>query len=319
MLVPTRRQTETPPKRIVGQALNQNPLAAIVTLATEEHLADLDVEIEVTEKYLKGLKAARRAGELIVRGEPSVTDAINAEIAVVVEIVSPKTEPAATPPAKTTEVAKKSAAEPVVTAKPVEVPPVKTTVKPTRVAMGTKPVTEAPPAVTDEAPASKIIRDIIARYPDYSIDQIADVARTRGLGQMGNTYLNATIYRVRNELKKAKEEKPAAPTPKPAPVVEDAPAGETDETPEKKNKSERTLPPKESPHRAAAELTLRKEVAEFLFKKGYAGAGELLKECGVSPRIVQEFMSHPWFEPHPLQKGSWRLTAAGKNEGLEGY
>lgn len=76
----------------------------------------------------------------------------------------------------------------------------------------------------------------------------------------------------------------------------------------------RALPPKDHPGRAEAEQKLRAVVVEFVFKRGLVSNGDLLTHCGVSPRIVNSFMTHPWFESH---MGKWRLTSQGKNEGVE--
>lgn len=59
---------------------------------------------------------------------------------------------------------------------------------------------------------------------------------------------------------------------------------------------------------------LRRAVAEYVFKKGLVSSGDIVRDCGVDAVIVNDFMNHPWFVSH-MQK--WRLTPAGKNEGID--
>lgn len=116
--------------------------------------------------------------------------------------------------------------------------------------------------------------------------------------------------------------RPAAPPPKPDPVPADDEDDDPDDTPiEPKEEPKarvlmpngRNLPPKDSPERAKAEKALREKVAMLVFKRGLATNGEIIQQCGVGARIINDFMTHPWFEKH-MEK--WRLTPAGKNEGL---
>lgn len=151
-----------------------------------------------------------------------------------------------------------------------------------------------------------VLRAVLTEFPAWSVDQVIVEAQKRGVTQ-GVGSIRSNIYNLKSRLKVEKE-KAAKPTPAPAPKPAPTQMSEHDEL----EKEATGLPPKDSPHRAEAELTLRKEIVEFVFKKGLAGVKELLDGCGLSPRICVEFMTHEWFERHT--DGRWRLSKAGKEQ-----
>jgi hypothetical protein len=157
---------------------------------------------------------------------------------------------------------------------------------------------------------SHVLRAILAEQPAWSNDQVIDEAKRRGVVQ-GDGTIRTNLYQIRTVLKK---EKPAEAKPAPAPKpVRTGPvtAAQKSEHAEKQEEAA-GLPPKDSPLRAEAELTLRKVVVEYLFKKGRANNGEIIRDCKVGPRIIGDFMTHEWFEQ--MADGFHRLTLAGKNQ-----
>jgi hypothetical protein len=64
------------------------------------------------------------------------------------------------------------------------------------------------------------------------------------------------------------------------------------------------------------ELELRKEVAEFLFKRGLATNAEIMNKCGIPSSRISDFMRHEWFE-YETRTQQWRLTSKGKQDGLD--
>lgn len=66
----------------------------------------------------------------------------------------------------------------------------------------------------------------------------------------------------------------------------------------------------------ADNLARRKQIAEYLWKRGRSSLGGIISDLHVPPRIVSRLMDHEWFE---LADGMYTLTIAGKNGGLDDY
>jgi hypothetical protein len=67
-------------------------------------------------------------------------------------------------------------------------------------------------------------------------------------------------------------------------------------------------------------LVLRQEIAKYIWRRGMAGGGDIMKDVpGVGPRNVTRLLLHPWFEVGDKINKRWSLTIKGKNEALEGY
>lgn len=250
-------------RRVVGKAIETNPVIAAIAQITPATLTDIAAEIETTENYLAGLKTMHHVGSValgLVQAAP----------------VRAEEEP---------EVAE------VVTAAP----------KPTE-----KPAAGAPaPTMT------AVLRAILAEHPDWANGDIINEAERRGVTQSVSV-IRTNLYQIKTAMKKAAEAppKPAPPAPKPAKVGPVTAAQKAEHA--EKQEEAAGLPPKDSPLRAEAELTLRKTVVEYLFKKGRANNGEIIRDCKVGPRIIGDFMTHEWFEQ--MADGFHRLTIAGKNQ-----
>lgn len=106
------------------------------------------------------------------------------------------------------------------------------------------------------------------------------------------------------------------PDPLPAvrvPDVED----ETEDEPETEDQpAPRIALKRTDPEFDTKLVQVRRQVAEFVFKKGLVSGREIMVAIKVAGPMIREITNHPWFERH---MDKWRLTAAGKNEGLEGY
>lgn len=258
-------RTNAPARRVVGKAIETNPLIAAIAQITPATLTDIAAEIKTTEEYLAGLRTMHQVGSVALGLAPAAP--------VAAEVVE---EP---------EVA--------------EVVP---------------PAAPAPPKPAGDAPVmAHVLRAILKEQPAWTNDQVIAEAVKRGLTQGVGT-IRTNLYLLRSKANRANKESKApakpAPAPKPAktgPIT----AAQKAEFAERQEEST-GLPPKDSPLRAEAELTLRKEVVEYVFKKGLASNGDLIRDCKVPARIVGDFMTHPWFEQHT--DGRHRLTPEGKNQ-----
>lgn len=269
------------PRRVVGKAIETNPLIAAVAKMTPDRLADIAEEIQTTEDYLAGLKAMHHVGTVALGlAAPPEKPAISVPVAALPEAAVIGGGPVR----KVVDVAEK--------------PPPRKVV-----------ATERPATVADKS-ATQVVREILTENPDMSAADVVAEVKRMGLPNSAGS-IRGIAYNVRSKLKDERKRDgrgAAKPPTRPEP--------EPDDEGENAGDAHGGLPPKDSPFRAEAELTLRKKVAEYVFKKGLVTSGEITRDCRVSPRIVNDFMDHPWFETH-MQK--WRLTAAGKNEGLEDF
>lgn len=270
----TRRKTsnalaviEPPkPKRVVGKAIETNPMIAAIATITPDKLDDIEQEIQATENYLAGLRVAHHVGSIALGRVPAAAP-VQAE---------PVEEPGQDDKFDIT----------------VEIP-----------APPAEPVAEKKDKGGEGPNLSATLRTILTAHPDWTNDQVITEAQKLGV-TAGVGSIRSNIYQVKSRLKLG--EKKDKPAPRPA----------AEATEEKNEGESEGLPPKDSPFRAEAEQTLRKKIAEYIFKRGLVSSGDLIRDCKVSPRIVNDFMNHPWFESH-MQK--WRLTTVGKNEGLEDF
>ncbi len=250
------------PARVPGRAIETNPLIALAAgVVTADQVAEMDDEIEATEKYLRNLKAIRAAA--------------NADAAEAV------------------------AAEPVAALPPPPAPKVVVTeVKPA--APAAKPAAPAAGKITDPAAVAAEIKSVLAEHPDWVTSRLVDLLLERGVARTKST-LTQAIYISRSAARKAAAEA-ALTTPAPT-----EPAA---------------LPHPDSPLLAAAILTRRKDVAEYVFKQGLAAVSQIMQGCKLSATEVAEVLNHEWFEQHQSKKpgdpqdGKWRLTRAGRDNGL---
>lgn len=272
------------PRRVVGQAIQTNPMIAAVAQLTPAGLDDIQEEIETTEKYLAGLRAMHAVGSAALGLiEPPPSGGVYIKPEVVIEQL-PAAEPDPDPVVEEAVAAVKEFAD-----KKVE------------------PRADGPSLTAT-------LRAILTESPDMETGAIVAEAKKRGVTATDSS-IRSNVYQVKSRIKIEKQKAagtPPAAKPAPTPAARPAPPKTPEDEPD--DKEFEGLPPKDSPHRAAAELTLRKTVAEYVFKKGLVAAGDIIRDCKVSPRIVNDFMNHPWFESH-MQK--WRLTIQGKNEGLD--
>lgn len=245
------------PARVPGRAIETNPLIALAAgVVTADQVAEMDDEIEATEKYLRNLKAIRAAA--------------NAEAAEAVAALPP-------PPAPNVVV---------------------TEVKPA--APAARPAAPAADKITDPAAVAAEVKAVLAEHPDWVTSRLVDLLLERGVARTKST-LTQAIYIARSAARKAAAEaKPTPPTP-PEPV---------------------RLPHPDSPLLAAAMLTRRKDVAEYVFKQRLAAVSQIMQGCKLSATEVAEVLNHEWFEQHQAKKagdpqdGKWRLTQAGRDNGL---
>lgn len=256
------------PRRVVGRAIDTNPIIAAIAQVTPDKLDDIAEEIKATESYLAGLRAMHHVGSVAL----GLTEPV--KTVVVPEVVEP------------------------------DVPMPEAVSKHIQDAIPRKDTPKATEKPKPAKSASRIVRDILVGNPEMSVADVIVEARRQGC-TVGDGSLRTLVYTIRSQVKNAQAKNNAKPT-QPKNEKDDEDVGDAAEG----------LPPKDSPFRAEAELTLRKKVAEYVFKKGLVASGDIIRDCKVSPKIVNDLMNHPWFESH-MQK--WRLTSAGKNEGLEDF
>lgn len=285
-------------RRLPGVAVQTNPLIAVIACMTEEHVEDLGKEIEATRNYLAGMEAIHG---VVSRAFPKT-----------VEVVEP---PPAPPPAP----------EPIATlnGKPLYTEPPHAPLK-TRPMEPTLPDPEPEPKnppgrpVTpatkqagtwnggrkvDPNSATSIIKEMLKKDFSTKADVILAEVKARSNTKGTDQSIKAQISKIRSDMKsvanlakmQANDDKVNhnAMTNKEV----EAAAGAEDEDGDE-------------------ELELRKEVAEFLFKRGLATNAEIMRQCGIPSSRIMEFMKHPWFE-YVAASQQWRLTVLGKQEGLE--
>jgi len=237
-----------------GQAIETNPLIALVCQVTPEHAADLETEIQVTEKYLAGLKAARAVVEQMGLARLPAP----AEVTVVQVSPVPAQEPAPAP-------------EP---APPASKP---------RAKPGRKP--KDPDAPT---PVSHLVKAVWEKNPDLTPAQVVSAVQAGGCTHPKDK-IAAIAYLVRSKMPVSARGTPSARD---------------------------TRPPLDSPLRPAADLTLRKKMAEIVVRGGLVEIGHVVSAIGLPEAAVAELLTgHEWFEK--AADGRWRLTKKGKEEGID--
>ena len=124
---------------------------------------------------------------------------------------------------------------------------------------------------------SSVVRGIIGDNPDMPTKTITEKLKETGVVYNDNT-VRGTIYVERTKAKK---------------------------------RIKQTVP-------GAGLLTdndkLRRIVSQYVCKKGLASSDDITRDCGVDPKVIEDFMTHPWFMRH---ENKWRLTVVGNNEGVD--
>lgn len=254
--------------KLPGRVIASNPLVAAVVCMTDEHVQGLDDEIQVTEKYLAGLKAMKAA-------------------------VSPPPLPPPLPEPLPPEPMPEPQPEP-----PATIPMRSKRQSPVFAAVAPEPGKTVTPEPGKTVTVSAVMRAIVQADPNVGYSVVAQKVREAGFDNSEES-IRSLLYNVRSKVKQAGKKV----TEPPSTVKEAAAATRYDSNGSRK-----------MPQDVGDELKLRKEVAEFIFKKGLVSTGDIIRVCGISHDVINSFMNHPWFESH-MQ--NWRLTATGKREGLD--